>query len=69
MASTDKVSVLRVAIVTDTDTPVYEYDFIPPTGRSVPPVSPRSATDHCEMLINVKVKGPNVYQRCSAASQ
>ena len=38
MSAQDKVSVLRVAIVTDTDTPVYEYDFIPPTGRSVPPV-------------------------------
>eukprot|EP00892_Ulva_mutabilis_P004478 jgi/Ulvmu1/2401/UM133_0002.1 len=37
MSAQDKVSVLRVAIVTDTDTPVYEYDFIPPTGRSVPP--------------------------------
>jgi hypothetical protein len=38
MATTEKASVLRVAIVTDSDTPVYEYDFIPPTGRAVPPV-------------------------------
>lgn len=39
MAAADKcANVLRVAIVTDSDTPVYEYDFIPPTGRAVPPV-------------------------------